>query len=123
MKVVVTRSVSPDGTDVSLTVGREYEVLGIEADWYRILDDPDTKPYGSDPVLFDPACFRVSDPTEPACWVTDVGEDGERYAYPSGWSEPGFFEDFHDGVEHVRDRFWQDVQRLFPDVWKQHRGT
>ena len=64
----------------SLTPGRTYEVLGIEAGSYRILNDPETWPYGND------------------------------------------FEDYHDGVEEVRQRFWEDVQRYYPETWQERKG-
>jgi len=33
---------------------------------------------------------------EPAGWVTEIGDDGERYSYPQPLNKPGFFEDFFD---------------------------
>ena len=40
-------------TDVSLTNGKEYEVIAVENGWYRIVDDTD------DDFLFDPEGFEV----------------------------------------------------------------
>ena len=40
-------------TDVSLTKGKEYEVMAIESGWYRITDDTD------DDYLFSPEEFEV----------------------------------------------------------------
>jgi hypothetical protein len=37
MLVMPIMTTTPDGRDISLTVGRIYEVLGTEADDYRIL--------------------------------------------------------------------------------------
>jgi hypothetical protein len=42
-----------------------------------------------------------------------LGEDGERYAYPECWFEVGFFEDFHDKISEVVERFWKDYARLY----------
>jgi hypothetical protein len=120
MKVVAVKKKAPDGRRLSLTIGKEYEVLGIEADSYRIITDPHATPWGSDPVLFDPGCFKITDPSEPAFWVCSYGSDGERYCYPGEWGEPGFFEHYHDGIENVRKRFWEDLRRYFPEVWKEH---
>ena len=106
----------------SLTSGRVYEVLGIEADSYRILNDPETWPYGNDPVLFDPSCFRMVDSSEPSFWVCRKEEEGERYCYPLGWDAIGLFEDYHDGVEEVRQRFWEDVRRYYPETWQERKG-
>nr|WP_148088004.1 hypothetical protein [Gemmata obscuriglobus] len=96
------RLIAPDTTGGTrylwLTPGAEYEVLGIEADWLRLLNDR------GEPVLYDPACFEMIDPTEPEDWVSVV-EDGVRYAYPPAWGCPGFFEDWHDGAPKVREQF------------------
>jgi hypothetical protein len=48
------------------------------------------------PYLYPARLFQVLDPREPADWVTDYGDDGERYAYPPPLNDPGFFEDFLD---------------------------
>jgi len=119
MKIKPTKNEAADGTELSLTIGREYEVLGMEADSFRILNDPDTKPSGNNPVLFEPDCFEVSDPTEPSFWVCSVGEDGERYCYPKEWNNPGLFEDYHDGVQEVRKKFWEDLRRYYPLTWQE----
>lgn len=109
MRVVLRSSNSPDGRRFwSLTVGREYEVLGIEADDLRLLDDL------GEPILFDAVCFELVDPVEPAFWVSAHGEAGERYAYPPDWGAPGFFEVWHDGVEAVRLAFAEQLARGYP---------
>ncbi len=55
MKVLFQSPVDSDGPPhPSLSEGRVYEVLGIEADWFRLLSDR------GEPVLFDPNWFRVS---------------------------------------------------------------
>lgn len=110
MKVELITRDAPDGTIYhSLTVGRHYQVLGISGDWLRLLNDR------SEPVLFDPTCFRVIDPSEPGSWVSIV-EDGSRYAYPSEWSQPGFFEDWHDGVASVRAAFARHLREWYPEL-------
>lgn len=40
-------------TDVSLTEGKEYEVIAVENGWYRIIDDT------ADDYLFAPDKFEV----------------------------------------------------------------
>jgi len=108
MRVRVVKTEQDGGSIIwSLTMGREYEVIGIEADWYRIVDDR------ADPILFDPACFDVVDPSLPSFWRCDVGDEGERYCYPVEWNKPGFFEAYHDGVAEVRERFWGDYRCLY----------
>jgi hypothetical protein len=108
MRVKLINRHAPDGrVHWSLTVGREYTVIGIGADDYRIVDD------GGDPYLFDAQCFVVTDPTEPDFWCCDVGEDGERYCYPEEFGQPGFFEDYFDGNEAVRRGFFTLYRQLY----------
>jgi hypothetical protein len=78
MKVVPITQVNNEGNKLSLTLGRAYEVLGIEADLYRILTDETTYPWPNDPVLYEPNCFRVVGPSEPEFWQGTVGKDGNR---------------------------------------------
>lgn len=40
-------------SDVSLTEGKIYEVISVEEDWYRIIDDTD------DDYLFSPDEFEI----------------------------------------------------------------
>jgi hypothetical protein len=109
MKVLLTNPYAPDGRHFwSLTVGREYEVIGIEADNFRLMDDC------GEPVLFDPICFEATDFQEPSFWINEFGEDGERYAYPPGWGVPGFFEAWHDQVEIIQSMFNAQLAVWYP---------
>ncbi len=90
-----------------LSEGQLYFVIGIEADDYRIINDSG-KPY-----LYPANIFTVSDSGEPQDWVTNYGEDGERYSYPSQLNDPGFFEDVFDHKPEQTSIFWHNVsQRL-----------
>ncbi len=90
-----------------LTPDQPYVVIGIEGDEFRLLND------SGRPYLYPPSLFHVTDQTEPSDWVSEMGEDGERYAYPTPLNEPGFFEDFFDGKPDAVKTFWQVVnQRL-----------
>lgn len=89
-----------------LTFGQPYVVIGIEADELRILNDPGR------PFLYPPRLFSLVDSAEPADWITEIGEDGERYSYPPLLNKPGFFEDFFDDKARavspiVRGVVWQ----------------
>ena len=70
---------------LGLVIGKTYEVLGIETYHYRIINEE------GEPVLFELDCFAVVDDTQPEFWVTEHGEDGERYSYPPEW-QGCFFE-------------------------------
>ena len=90
-----------------LTPDHPYVVIGIEADDYRLLND-----HGR-PYLYPRDLFEVVDPREPADWISEVGEEGERYAYPPSLNEVGFFEDFFDADTDAVATFWRVVnQRL-----------
>jgi hypothetical protein len=90
-----------------LTPKQQYIVIGIEADEFRILND-----HGR-PYLYPGHLFEVVDPHEPDDWITEFGEDGERYAYPPPLNGCGFFEDFFDDESEAVTTFWQVVnQRL-----------
>jgi len=90
-----------------LTLQQPYAVIGIEAGDLRILNDQGR------PYLYPSSLFKVVDPREPDDWVTEFGEDGERYAYPPPFNRSGFFEDFFDGKAETVAIFWHAVnQRL-----------
>jgi hypothetical protein len=86
-----------------LIFGQPYVVIGIEADDLRILND------AGRPFLYPPALFSLVDPKEPADWVTEFGDDGERYSYPSPLNQSGFFEDFFDEKAKAVATFWRVV--------------
>ena len=88
-----------------LTFGQPYVVIGIEADEFRLLND------AGRPFLYAPSLFSVVDRREPSDWVTDTGDDGERYAYPPPLNKPGFFEDFFDQKTKAVATFWRIVNR------------
>ena len=86
-----------------LTFGQPYEVIGIEADDLRILDDVGR------PFLYPRDLFALVDAQEPIDWVTEFGEDGERYSYPPALNKSGFFEDFFDEKRKAVVTFWHVV--------------
>ena len=90
-----------------LTLGQLYVVIGIEADDLRILND------AGRPFLYPPNLFTVVHAEEPSDWVTEFGDDRERYSYPPPLNKPGFFEDFFDEKRKAVVTFWRVVnQRL-----------
>jgi len=90
-----------------LTFEQPYVVIGVEADDLRILND------AGRPFLYPPDLFSVVDPRAPVDWITEFGEDGERYSYPPPLNKVGFFEDFFDEKRKAVVTFWRVVnQRL-----------
>jgi len=90
-----------------LTPGQPYAVIGIEADDFRILNNQ------GQPYLYPSEIFDAVDAREPDDWVVEIGQDGERYAYPPPLNAIGFFEDFFDQQEEIVATFWRIVnQRL-----------
>ena len=90
-----------------LTFGQPYVVIGIEADEFRLLND------AGRPFLYPPGLFTFVDRREPSDWVTEFGDDEERYSYPPPLNKSGFFEDFFDEKARAVSTFWRVVnQRL-----------
>jgi len=90
-----------------LTFGEAYVVIGIEGDDLRLLND------AGRPFLYPPGLFRLVDARKPSDWVTQLGEDEERYSYPPPLNRSGFFEDFFDEKAKAVATFWRVVnQRL-----------
>ena len=90
-----------------LSPAQPYTVIGIEGDEFRILND------AGRPYLYSPRLFEMLDDREPQDWITEYGEDGERYAYPSPLNHAGFFEDFFDNEPKAIKTFWRVLnQRL-----------
>ena len=86
-----------------LSTRRPYVVIGIESDDFRLLND------AGRPYLYPARLFAMTDRREPHDWVTEVGDDGERYAYPPPLNKPGFFEDFFDDKPNAVSTFWRVV--------------
>lgn len=93
-----------EGMIHSLSLRAEYEVIGIEADLYRILNDQ------GEPCLYPPKIFRVINRARPKHWVT-TREDGAEYAYARTLNRPGFFEDYFDHKPAARRAFHRYLNR------------
>jgi hypothetical protein len=91
----------------NLSIGKKYEVIGLEGDSYRIISDDDKEPY-----LYPSDCFEIIDDTKPEFWVTEVF-DGEEYSCPVSWNKVGFWEDYFDDVEEVREQFRKEYSKYY----------
>jgi hypothetical protein len=100
---MIVRLKRPNRRYRDLSTRQPYAVIGVEAGDLRILND------AGRPYFYPPGLFAVVDRREPSDWVTAVGSDGERYAYPPPLNKPGFFEDFFDGKSRAVSTFWRVV--------------
>jgi hypothetical protein len=91
-----------------LTLDQPYVVMGIEGDDLRILND------SGRPYLYPRNLFSVINSTEPNDWITEFGQDRERYSYPPALSKPGFFEDFFEEKSNAVATFWHVVNQRLP---------
>ncbi|MCK5001321.1 MAG: hypothetical protein KAS23_17375 [Anaerohalosphaera sp.] len=89
----------------SLSPDKEYIVIGIADDYYTIVDD-DKSPCG-----FSRRQFDVVDRTKPDDWVTEYGEDGERYMFAPEIGDPPIFEDYHDYDQKAISKFWRYMHK------------
>lgn len=106
-EIMMVKLKKPNTQYRDLTSGQLYDVIGIEANELRIINN------AGRPFLYPPNLFSVVDAREPADWVTEYGDDGERYSYPPALNKPGFFEDFFDQKRKAVTTFWRVVnQRL-----------
>ena len=83
----------------TLTIEKHYLVIGIEGDYYRIVDDV------GDPVLFNKNLFEIVDPEIPDNWVVEYDEGGDVFMCPPELSEEYIYEDYFDGVAHAVEKF------------------
>lgn len=110
------------GERLSLTLGRAYEVLAVEGQMYRVLTDPESWPYGNDPVLYESALFEIVESSMPDFWAEEVYEDGEGVLSPPEW-KGGFFEEFHERSIVSHKTFWNVIKKRYPWTWAQRVGS
>ncbi len=80
-----------------ITIGKEYNVLGIEYDDYRIMNDD------NEPILYEPYIF---DGSIPESWIKVDCGDGDYSMYPPEFLDPPyFFEMYFDRDSNVIKAF------------------
>src|SRR5713101_2446088 len=109
---MIVRRKKPNTRYRDVTSGQLYDVIGIEADDLRILND------AGRPFLYPASLFSLVDAREATDWVTEFGEDGERYSYPPPLNKPGFFEDFFDQRAKAVATFWRVVNHRLAEASK-----
>jgi hypothetical protein len=85
-----------------------YEVIGIEANDFRIVDN-ENKPY-----LYRPLLFKIINKNEPDFWITEYGDEGERYSYPIKINKPGFFENLFNDDIRAKQTFENVLKSYYP---------
>jgi hypothetical protein len=106
MKVKLKLFKKPIPTFRHLSTEISYYVLGIEADDFRIVD------IMGEPLLFPHKAFDIVDSKEPSDWITEYGEDGERYSYPKEFGAPGFFENYFDRDHKTIEIFNNYIKKI-----------
>ncbi|PIE55906.1 MAG: hypothetical protein CSA34_07110 [Desulfobulbus propionicus] len=84
-----------------LTVGKVYTVIGIEGDFYRILNDE------KQPFLYEKEMFDVVDYAIPENWIRTEYDDNEFFIEPPELSSAGFYEDYFDGKAEPKEKLSQ----------------
>jgi hypothetical protein len=102
MKVKMKENGSPINY---LTPGKEYEVIGLDHESFRVLDDK------GEPILFLKSLFSVIDDRIPEDWIWERYSSDEFYANPPELHEPGFYEDFFDGKKEAVGRLNAYLQK------------
>lgn len=90
-----------------ITPGAEYLVVGLDAESFRVPNDR------GEPLLYPREMFVVVDAQVPPDWVRTDAEDGAYYVDPPECAQPGFYEDYFDGLPTAIETF-QKVQRRLP---------
>ena len=106
MTLKLISSINSITTYTDLSPTKTYEVIGISADDFRIINDQGR------PYIYPADIFTVLDETIPSDWVVKYGEGGEKYACPIEFHEPGFFEDYFDGKPEAINIFSKYVINL-----------
>ncbi len=107
MKVLAKTDV--DGI-LHLTPGNQYEVIGIEGTWLRIINDR------GEPILYPPEAFDVTETRAPEDWIWDWYSADEYYANPAVFNARGFYERYFDGNQDAKDVFLNYVRQLKQSV-------
>jgi hypothetical protein len=89
-----------------LTSGREYQVIGLDDEYFRIVDDT------GEPILVPRTVFDITDDVVPEDWIWNRYADDEFYADPPELHPRGFYEDYFDGKEYARKAMTSYLQRI-----------
>lgn len=85
-KDILHNCIYSESLNNNFTIGNFYHVLGVEDEYYRLLDD------NLSPVLIEKKLFENKEHI-PSNWIKKIDDD-EVSIYPIELSEQFFFEDF-----------------------------
>lgn len=87
--------------DMTVTRGKEYIVVGISDDCFRVLNDY------NEPSLVEKEYVDIIDDEIPKDWVRTHAryDKTEIHMNPPGLGGPGFYEDYFDDKEYAIERF------------------
>jgi hypothetical protein len=94
-----------------------YEVIGIEGDDFRIINND------NEPCLYSLKLFRIVNKKEPEFWVNEFGEGGERHSYPKAINTPGFFDAFFNGDKKTNNNFETILKKHYPVTFLKYAET
>lgn len=88
-----------------LSVGKEYHVLSVNIDdglpiKFQLIGDD-----GQTPAYHDANQFEIVTNNIPEGWVIDFVSKSHLRLSPKGWSKPGFWEDYFDGIPEAIELF------------------
>lgn len=92
-----------------ITPGSEYLVVGFSEKSFRVLNDR------GEPILYPRELFALVDADVPQDWVRAEEKDGSYYADPPECAQPGFYEDYFDGVPSAVETFQKMLRELTRD--------
>ncbi len=97
--------VSKRTNGISLVQGNDYQVIGILANDFQIVDE------SGEPSLYSKSYFIDFDVAVPQEWVFRHYSHDFYTCYPSEFSERAFFDRYHDRHQKKIDIFNQYVKR------------
>jgi hypothetical protein len=102
----ITAIVSRTCNQLSLVQGHDYEVIEVDEDCFRVIDE------SGEPALYPKTFFLDCDFAPPTDWLTHDYGGGQYTISPPEFSSAGFFEDYDDQVPAAVETYRDYVRRL-----------
>lgn len=85
----------------NLVENKIYDVIGISTNYFRVVDEM------WEPILYPKYLFDVIDASIPEWWIRKEYSADEYYINPPEFTEPGFYEDYFDGIPEAKDIYYK----------------